>query len=325
MSATVDWFAGAPYQARGPLRPLLTQRIVIMQTLECVLPAAAALGECPRWDERRAKLWWVDINAPALNSFDPKTGENSAIPMPENIGCFSLTEDDGFIAGMRTGIFLLDAKGQVVRKLCANAENPATSRFNDGRCDARGRFWLGTLDEPKAGDSAALYRYANGALTKMDAGLLTSNGMAFSPDYRWCYHSDTPRFTIYRHPYDIDSGEVGPREDWVKFQPTPTDRGRPDGASVDSEGYYWSALYEGGRVVRISPEGKVVEEHPLPARCPTMCAFGGDDLRTLYVTTARQGRPAEEIEQYPQSGGVFAMRVSVPGLIEKRSALRVTQ
>ena len=111
-----------------------------MQTLECVLPAAAALGECPRWDERRAKLWWVDINAPALNSFDPKTGENSAIPMPENIGCFSLTEDDGFIAGMRTGIFLLDAKGQVVRKLCANAENPATSRFNDGRCDARGRF-----------------------------------------------------------------------------------------------------------------------------------------------------------------------------------------
>jgi sugar lactone lactonase YvrE len=94
---------------------------------------------------------------------------------------------------------------------------------------------------------------------------------------------------------------------------------------VDSEGYYWSALYEGGRVVRISPEGKVVEEHPLPARCPTMCTFGGDDLRTLYVTTARGGRPAEELEKFPQSGSVFAMRVSVPGLIEKRSALRVTE
>jgi sugar lactone lactonase YvrE len=226
---------------------------------------------------------------------------------------------------MRTGIFLLDAKGRVVRKLCANPENPATSRFNDGRCDACGRFWLGTLDEPKAASAASLYRYADGALTKIDAGLLTSNGMAFSPDYRWCYHSDTPRFTIYRHSYGIETGEVGPREDWVKFEPTPTDRGRPDGASVDSEGYYWSALYEGGRVVRISPEGKVVEEFELPARCPTMCAFGGDDLRTLYVTTARQGRPASELEQYPQSGGVFAMRVSVAGLVEKRSALEPSE
>jgi sugar lactone lactonase YvrE len=291
-----------------------------MTTFECVLPAAAALGECPRWDERRAKLWWVDIQAPALHCFDPETGQDTAIATPESIACFSLTEDGGFIAGMRTGIFLLDAKGQLVRKLCANPENPATSRFNDGRCDARGRFWLGTLDEPKAASEASLYRYANGALTKIDTGLLTSNGMAFSPDYRWCYHSDTPRFRIYRHPYDIETGEVGSREEWVKFEPTPTDRGRPDGASVDSEGCYWSALFEGGRVVRISPEGQVVEEFPLPARCPTMCAFGGDDLRTLYVTTARHGRSASELERYPQSGGVFAMRVSVPGLVEKRSA-----
>lgn len=296
-----------------------------MSKLECVLPAAAALGECPRWDERRGKLWWVDIQAPALHGFDPKTGEDVKIDMPENIGCFSLTENGGFIAGMRTGIFLLDEHGKVVRKLCDNPENPATSRFNDGRCDARGRFWLGTLDEPKAGNNAGLYRYdsravsGKDALVRVDAGLLTSNGMAFSPDNRYCYHSDTPRFTIYRHTLDIETGEVGPREDWVKFTPSDTDRGRPDGASVDSEGYYWAALYEGGRIARISPEGKVVEEHALAARCPTMCAFGGDDLRTLYVTTARKGRPDDEIARYPRSGGVFAMRVPVPGLVEPRS------
>lgn len=295
-----------------------------MSSFECVLPANAALGECPRWDERRAKLWWVDINAPALHAFDPASGRNETIPMPENIGCFSLTEEGGFIAGMRTGIFLLDEAGQVLRKLHDNLENPATSRFNDGRCDARGRFWLGTLDEPKASSAACLYRYAGNTLQAVDRGLLTSNGMAFSPDHQWCYHSDTPRFTIYRHPYDIDSGEIGPREDWVKFTPSATDRGRPDGASVDSEGYYWSTLFEGGRVVRISPEGKVVGEYPLPVRCPTMCAFGGDDLQTLYVTSARGGRPAEELAQYPLSGGLFAMRVPVPGLIEPRSALRLS-
>lgn len=293
-----------------------------MQTFECVLPAHATLGECPRWDERRAKLWWIDIEAPALHCFDPANGSDTAIPMPENIGCFSLTEDGGFVAGMRTGIYLLDANGQVVRQLCANPENTAISRFNDGRCDARGRFWLGTQDQEKKGN-AALYRLASGTLTKIDGGITTSNGMGFSPDNRWCYHSDTPRFTIYRHAYDIDTGEVGPREDWVTIEHSDTERGRPDGASVDSEGYYWSALYEGGRVVRISPEGKVVDEYPLPVRCPTMCAFGGDDLRTLYVTTARQGRSAEELEQYPLSGGVFAMRVVVPGLVEPRAAERI--
>jgi sugar lactone lactonase YvrE len=292
-----------------------------MQTFECVLPAQATLGECPRWDERRSKLWWIDIEAPALNCFDPSSGGNTSFPMPENIACFSLTEDGGFVAGMRTGIYLLDADAKIVRQLCANPENTATSRFNDGRCDARGRFWLGTLDQEKKGN-AALYRLANGALAKIDSGILTSNGMAFSPDYRWCYHSDTPRFTIYRHAYDIDSGEVGPREDWVTFAHSDTERGRPDGASVDSEGYYWSALYEGGRVVRISPEGKVVEEYRLPARCPTMCAFGGPDLRTLYVTTARQGRHAQELEQYPLSGGVFAMQVPVAGQVEPRAAER---
>jgi sugar lactone lactonase YvrE len=299
--------------------PLLLREIVIMQTFECVLPAGAALGECPRWDERRALLWWIDIQAPALHRFDPATGEDIAIPMPENIACFSLTEDGGFIAGMRTGIYLLDAQGQIVRQLCKNPEDPATSRFNDGRCDARGRFWLGTQDEKKE-SNANLYRFDDGVLASMDSGLRTSNGMAFSPDNRWCYHSDTPRFTIYRHAYDIDTGEIGPREDWVKFTPTETDRGRPDGACVDSEGFYWSALYEGARIVRISPEGEVVAAFPLPARCPTMCAFGGADLRTVYVTTARQGRSDEELKQYPQSGGVFAMRVDVPGLVEPRGA-----
>ncbi|MBN6738839.1 SMP-30/gluconolactonase/LRE family protein [Burkholderia multivorans] len=292
-----------------------------MKAFRCVLPAAALLGECPRWDEGRSLLWWVDILAPALQWFEPASGRTGAIAMPEHIGCFSLTEDGGFVAGMRSGIWLLGADGRPLRRLAANPEDVATSRFNDGRCDPQGRFWAGTIDEPKTGGAAHLYCYEDGALHAVDGGFLTSNGLAFSPDGRWLYHSDTPRFIVYRRPFEATTGMVGPREPWLRLVPTVDDRGRPDGAAVDSEGYYWSALFEGGRVIRVSPDGRVVAEYPLPARCPTMCAFGGDDLRTLYVTTARHGRPASELDALPLSGGVFAMDVDVPGLVEPRSDL----
>jgi sugar lactone lactonase YvrE len=292
-----------------------------MEAFRCVLPAAASLGECPRWDERRRVLWWVDILAPALHWFDPASGRNGTIAMPEHIGCFALTDDGGFIAGMRSGIWLLDADGAPLRRIAANPEDVATSRFNDGRCDSRGRFWAGTIDEPKAGGAAHLYCCDGDALRAVDGGFLTSNGLAFSPDGRWLYHSDTPRFTVYRRPFDPATGMVGPREAWLRLAPTADDRGRPDGAAVDAEGYYWSALFEGERVIRVSPDGRIVAEYPLPARCPTMCAFGGDDLRTLFVTTARHGRDENELDALPLSGGLFAMDVPVPGLVEPRSAM----
>lgn len=301
-----------------------------MSKFECIsdldLCASTKLGECPRWDEITQKLFWVDILAPAIHSFQPSTRQHQILRVDEHIGCFSLIKDsaDGanddahFIAGMRSGIWLLNVDGKQVRKLADNPEDLTVSRFNDGRCDQQGRFWAGTLDEPKAGDKAHLYRFDASGLSDMGDGLLTSNGVAFSPDQRWMYHADTPKFTIYRYAFDAATGTLGERETWVKFTPVDGDRGRPDGAAVDSQGFYWTALYEGGRIVRISPAGEVVETYPLPARCPTMCAFGGDDLRTLYVTTARAGRPEAELQQYPQSGGVFAMRVAVPGLVEPR-------
>lgn len=292
--------------------------LIKLGELNCVLQAKAALGECPRWDPLAGQLWWVDILAPALHRFDPRTGEDHVFPMPEHIGCFSQTDDGGFIAAMRSGIWLLDAHAIPTRMLCSNPEDTRTSRFNDGRCDAAGRFWAGTIDEPKAGGKAGLYRYDEGCLHAVDRGFLTSNGLAFSPDNRWLYHSDTPRFTIYRRQFDVSTGAVGPREPWLVLQPTELDRGRPDGAAIDAEGYYWSALYEGGRVIRVAPNGTIVETYPLPAKCPTMCAFGGADLRTLYVTTARHGRPDDELRAMPQSGGLFAMRVTVPGLPEPR-------
>ena len=285
----------------------------------CVLPAAAALGECPRWDEPRQHLVWVDILEQRLHRYDPATGEDSYVTLPETIGCVSLGEHGGYIAGLRSGLWELDGAGQLQQQLAVNPEDQAGSRFNDGRCDPAGRFLAGTIDEPKSGARAHLYRLRpSGALEVLADGLLTSNGLAFSPDGRWMYHSDTPNFVIWRRSYDPITGDCGPRQVWATITPTATDRGRPDGAAVDAEGHYWSAFYEGGRLVRFAPDGSIVARYPLPVQCPTMCAFGGADLRTLFITSARAGRPGEELAQQPLAGGLFAMRTDVPGCIEPR-------
>ncbi|XKE43901.1 SMP-30/gluconolactonase/LRE family protein [Halomonas organivorans] len=277
-----------------------------------VLSARASLGECPVWAGDEGVLYWVDIEAPSLNRFDPATGENTAYPMPEHIGCFGRRAQGGFIAGLRSGLWLLDASARPVECLARPVADTSVSRFNDGRVDPWGRFWAGTIHEPRDEPLASLYRVdADLSCRRLAGEVLVSNGVAFSPDRRWAYHSDTPNHVIYRYPLDPDSGEIlGPREVFHRF---PFGNGRPDGAAVDSEGHYWSALFEGGRVVRLSPEGEIVAGYPIPARCPTMCAFGGEDLKTLYVTSARHGRPAEELAAYPESGDLFAMRVEVAG------------
>lgn len=281
----------------------------------CVLDVKARLGESPIWNETSQFLCFVDIKGRKLGCFDPRTDALSQYSTYEDVGCIAKSKD-GLVAAMRTGIFQMDARGTVLKKLADNPEDHAVSRFNDGRCDPQGRLWVGTIDEPKAGGNAHLYRLDERGLTDMGGGLMTSNGLAFSPCGRFMYHSDTPRFVIYRYPFDWETGELGEREVFVQLEPKGDDKGRPDGAAVDIEGCYWTALFEGARVQRYSPDGKLLAEYPIPAQCPTMVAFGGPDYRTIYVTSARDNRPAEELERYPQSGGVFSMRVETPGLPE---------
>lgn len=285
-------------------------------TPRAILPDSlrTELGECPIWDASHGTLAFVDITGRAIHRYRPSDGSHERLPVAEDVGCIGLWPGGGFIAGMRTGIFRLDATGRTLEKLAANPEDPAVSRFNDGRTDPRGRFLLGTIDERKAGGRAHLYRYDRRGLAPLLDGLLTSNGLAFSPDGRTLYHADTPRFTVSRYPYDLATGSLGRRETFLTLTPTETDRGRPDGAAVDVEGCYWTALYEGGRIRRHAPDGRLLGEIAVPARCPTMVAFGGPDLRTVFVTSARAGRPADELDRLPLSGALFALDVEVPGL-----------
>lgn len=273
-----------------------------------VLDARARLAEGPVWEGR--SLRFTDIPGRALHRFDPDTGAHDVVPMPEEVGCFAPSRAGGILAAMRSGLWALEAGAP--RLLAANPEDHATSRFNDGGTDPRGRLIAGTMDATKSG-RGGLYRYDRRGLVRILDGISTSNGVAFSPDGRVMYHADTPRFTVTAHDYDPDTGTISGGRDFLRLTPSDTDRGRPDGAAMDAEGCYWTALFEGGRLHRYSPKGELLAVLPLPAPCPTMPCFGGPDLRTLYVTTAREGRSPEVLERFPGSGGIFALRVDVPG------------
>jgi sugar lactone lactonase YvrE len=284
----------------------------------CVLDVKASLGECPVWSVDEHALYWIDINAPSLNRFDPALGTNSAWPMPQAIGCFALRAGGGFVAALRDGIWFVDRQGGLERKVVAAPYDPAHHRFNDGRADRQGRFWAGSMNEKRDASSARLYRLSSDLdLVPVLDDMTTSNGLAWSPDGRTMYHADTPTRTV--RAYDFDSARGTPANGRV-FAHFEGETDRPDGAAVDSEGCYWCAFYRGAKVVRLSPQGLRLTEYAVPAMCPTMCAFGGDDLRTLYVTTARQMREADELARLPESGGIFAMRVDVAGLPEPKFA-----
>jgi sugar lactone lactonase YvrE len=290
----------------------------MVTTFECVLDAKASLGESPVWSADEQALYWVDINAPALNRFDPLTGRNTAWPMPCSIGCVGLRRGGGCIVALRDGFWLVDRGGKLERKVAAAPYDPDHHRFNDGRVDPRGRFWAGSMNEKRDASSGKLYRLdPEFKLTAMISGIMTSNGLAFSPDGRTLYQADTPTLTINAWDFDVATGSIANRRILAQFT---GETDRPDGAAVDREGCYWSAFYRGGKVVRLSPRGELLAEFAVPAMCPTMCAFGGPDLKTLFVTSARQHRDEEELVRLPQSGGIFAMRADVPGLPEPKFA-----
>jgi sugar lactone lactonase YvrE len=284
------------------------------------LDVNCALGESPVWVPDRGLLIFVDITGRRLYRFDPNSNSLEHVNVDEDIGCVAVARGGGYVAGMRTGIWLLNESGTKRRKLADNPEDNSTSRFNDGRVDPAGRYLAGTLDETKKNGHAGLYRCDTRGLAKLSEGVMTSNGLAFSPDGRTLYFSDTPRFVVYRFDYDPETGKAENRREFIRIEPTATDRGRPDGAAVDADGCYWTALYEGSRVARYDPTGQLMSTHSLPVRCVTMPAFGGADMKTLFVTTARDknaaaGGTASTGPAAPGvGGGVYSLRVDVPGI-----------
>lgn len=269
------------------------------------------LPECPTWSAEEGSLYWTDILENEIHRYHLATGKHDVIQFSEEVGCFALRESGGFIVAMRSGIWLTNNTGLIVGKVCDNPSNPDLARFNDGGTDRLGRFYAGTFWGPGDYNGALLCRVDNDLTPHViQHDIHGANGLAFSADGKWMYASDTPNAVIYRTPLDAQ-GEPGRREVFRRFA---EGEGMPDGAAMDCEGYYWTALFDGYRIARISPQGEIVEEHRLPVRCPTMVCFGGDDMQTLFITTTRENMDEEEVARRPLSGALFTLRVGVAGM-----------
>lgn len=289
--------------------------------IESAGPAAAELGESPLWSVAEQCLYYVDIGARRVLRLEPATGALRHWQLDSEPGCIALLDPrdgGGLLVAQRNGLWRLDTATGAHEPIAPAPFDGARQRFNDGKPDAAGRFWIGTIDDARA-PAAGLWRYAGGGFAAMADGITTSNGLAWSPDGRTMYWADTKAHEIYAFAFDPATGAIGERRVFASFapraagQPLENYGGRPDGAVVDVEGCYWVAMYEGGRLLRLSPAGRVLREVILPVRCPTMATFGGVDLKTLFITTARAGRPAEELAAEPWAGRVLRFDVDVPG------------
>ena len=289
-----------------------------LHTVTAVLDDRMQVGECPLWHPTEQVLYWVDIEGKAIHRLDPASGAHQRWDMASEPSALAHRAGGGLLVTLRSGCAHFDPRDGSVRAI-ASAPAPydtATTRFNDGRADPAGRFWVGTIYEPRDQPAAEMFVLERGQLrTAWSGGMTVSNGLGFSPDQRTMYHSDTKAHRITRYAYDAASGNVSDPQLLRQFSDDKNHNygGRPDGAAVDSAGNYWCAMFEGARILCLSPSGEQLAEIALPARCPTMMAFGGPDLRTLYITSASFKRPEAELEQYPHNGRLLSVRLDVAG------------
>lgn len=287
---------------------------------ELILDARNATGESPVWNSREQALYWVDIPARRLHRWDPENGQAHNWETAEMLACIAATPTGNWIAGMESGVFLLaaslDEKLHSTRLTGVSHAHPGM-RFNDGRCDRQGRFWAGTmsLDMATGSTAGALYCYVAGqraALAPQLTGFMVPNGLAFSPDGKTMYLSDSHPSVqlIWAFDYDTESGTPHNRRVFVDMKQHP---GRPDGAAVDAEGCYWICANDAGLIHRFTPDGSLDRSIRVPVKKPTMCAFGGRNLDTLFVTSIR---PAGDLSDQPLAGGVFAVQAGVKGMPE---------
>ena len=298
-------------------------------TWQTVVNTPDQLGESPFWHPTEGRLYWMDIPGRQLHRLHVASGAQQSWAMPSEPGCMAPAASGGLVVALRSGIYRAHEWGGALMCIVTAPYDTATMRFNDGKADPMGRFWSGTIDETRMAANAQLWsldgRSATPQLESNAGGVTTGNGLAWSPDARTLYWADTPSHSIRAWDWNAESNTLARPRVFASWPGKPVGwqvgmaknggyGGRPDGAAVDVDGNYWVAMFEGGCILQLSPAGETLAKWPLPAQCPTMPCFGGDGRRTLYVTTARKNRPAAELEAFPDSGCVFAMRVDVPGL-----------
>lgn len=287
------------------------------QPARCVIPGNHFLAEGPHWDETTGRLHFVDILAPAIVTGDPVSGTSVVREMPELVGCVVPRAKGGFIAATESGIRTVDADG-TLGALCAPEADRPGNRFNDGKCDRLGRFWVGSLAIDTTPGKGALWRIdADATATRIDDGHHISNGIGWSPDDRQMYFADSGKRVIWVYDFDLAAGQASNRR---AFAEVPASTGIPDGLAVDEDGFVWSAGWDGWNITRYAPDGRVDRVIHLPVPRPTSCTFGGADRRTLFITTARIRLSAGLLAEAPLSGSILAIDAGVRGQAETRFA-----
>lgn len=278
--------------------------------VRCVIPQSAFLAESPHWLDDGRSLLWVDILAPSVNVSNLATGDTRTTPLGELVGVVVPRTSGGFIAATQSGFRTLDLPGGEMQPIAAPL-HMSGRRFNDGKCDAAGRLWAGTLAIDAAPERGALYRLdTHGVLDEIESGFHICNGLGWSPDNTRFYLADSGRRTIYVYDYDLDTGTVTNKQVFARFADAD---GMPDGLAIDAQGHVWCAMWDGWAIKRFAPDGTLVRSIDLPVPRPTNLAFGGPQLRTLYITTARIRLSATQLAAAPLSGSLLALEVDVAG------------
>lgn len=287
--------------------------------IDCVVRSADILGETPRWCERTQRLWWVDVRRPALQFYDPANNEHSAIRLHPDLvtGAIVLREGGGFLLASLQGICLYDPEIKKPPEVIAHPEEgQAGMRLNDGKCDRRGRFWVGSMHDTQRIPVGSLYRLDEKRNCERIFGdFVLPNSLCWSPDDRTMYFSDTHNQITWAFDYDIDEGVIGSRRvfhDW-SYQ-----IGRPDGATVDVDGCIWVCMVASGELIRLTPRGDIDKTVKLPVTNPTCPAFGGSRMDTLYITSHSQRFSQEDHAKEHLAGALLAINPGIQGLLEAR-------
>tara|TARA_B100000029_G_C17445565_1_gene913106 strand:+ start:215 stop:1105 length:891 start_codon:yes stop_codon:yes gene_type:complete len=291
--------------------------IIPKTRVQCVNRQRALLAESPVWDIGGQCLYWIDIEGRTFNCFNPVTSDNTSVATTERISAFAIREKGGFVVATENGFKLYNLETNIFSHIIDPEKDKPNNRFNDGRCDRMGRFWAGTMVEhgailPDAGLYCLDQRFI---CKKKYSNVILSNGLAWSPDNQTMYLADTRQSIVWAFDFDIDTGNISNQRSFIEFGPRD---GVPDGATVDTDGCYWLAMSRASQICRYTSSGKLDSTINLPVTKPTMCAFGGKTLNTLYVTTNSYGFSRTELISQPLAGSLFAIELSAQGIAESK-------
>ncbi|WP_319479314.1 SMP-30/gluconolactonase/LRE family protein [uncultured Draconibacterium sp.] len=280
---------------------------------ELVLDTQSTLGEGSLWNYKTGELMWIDIKKEILNSYNPATGYNKEMFTGQMIGTVVPTESGNALVALQNGIYHFNMETGAKKLLVDPEADIPDNRFNDGKCDPSGRFWAGTISLSGKKEVAALYRFdPDTTIHKMVDKVSISNGIVWSADKTKMYYIDTPTQKVMAYDYDDATGEISNPEVAVDV---PREMGSPDGMSIDENDNLWVALWGGSAVGCWNPvTGELIDKIEVPAKNITSCAFGDEDMGTLYITSAREATSNEDLEKWPHAGGVFKYRPGVKGV-----------